>query len=68
MRKIGGREAEILKKYKESRVIDPKDKDTIEKLKILGFIKTGFSIKKKERTAKRIKTSIMIGTIRIWSY
>lgn len=52
MRKIGGREGEILRKYLDGRELSSEDERIVRQLSRTGLIHMGFSIGKKKRTAK----------------
>lgn len=52
MRKVGGVEAKVLRKYMNGRVVEAEDELMVKRLVQIGLMHQGFSIKRKKSTAK----------------
>ncbi len=52
MRKLGGREAILLKKYLKGQLLDLQDRCLAKELESIGLLHIGFSIRNKQNTAK----------------
>jgi len=61
-------ELEVLKKYKTPRMIDPEDEDVLNKYSLVGFVRWGYSISKKRKTATLTKVAIPIVEFWDWKF
>lgn len=52
MRKLGGVEAKVLKKYMNGGFVEAEDELIVKELVQIGLMHQGFSVKLKKRTAK----------------